>query len=53
MNAKYEAMQDSDRAAREEARRQHVLDSIRRADMQRNILLYAVPNVPYQVLKEK
>ena len=32
----------------EAERRQHVLDSIRRAEEQRNVLLYAVPNVPFQ-----
>ena len=52
MDAKYQDLQN-DREAREAARRQHVLDSIRRAEIERNVLLYAVPNVPYQQIKEK
>ena len=34
-------------------REQRALDSIRRANMERNVLLYAVPNVPYREIKEK
>ena len=37
----------------EQERQQRILDSIRRADMERNVLLYAVPNVPYREIKEK
>ena len=37
----------------EQERQQRILDSIRRANMERNVLLYAVPNVPYREIKEK
>ena len=43
LDAKYEAGQRDDAV-----RQQQIRDSIRRAQ-QRNVLLYAVPNVPYQV----
>ena len=41
------------RDSAELARQQFVLDSLRRAEMERNKLLYAVPNVPYQDIKER
>ena len=45
---------DPERQAQlEQERQQRVLDSIRRADRERNVLLYAVPNVPYREIKEK
>ncbi len=40
---------DANDPKREPAR----LDTIRRADRERNVLLYAVPNVPYREIKEK
>lgn len=56
-----ERQAEAERIAREEwqrdsaelARQQFVLDSLRRAEMERNKLLYAVPNVPYQDIKER
>ena len=44
---------EADRANLEAARRKHVLDSIRRAEEERRVLLYAVPNVPFQQIKEQ
>ena len=45
---------DAERQAQlDREREQRALDSIRRANMERNVLLYAVPNVPYREIKEK
>ena len=41
------------RDSAELARQEYLLDSLRRAEMERNKLLYAVPNVPYQDIREK
>ena len=41
------------RDAAEREREQRRRDSLRRAEMERVKLLYAVPNVPYQEIKEK
>lgn len=35
------------------ARQQYLIDSLRQAELERNKLLYAVPNVPYQDLEVK
>ena len=56
-----ERQAEAERIAREEwqrdsaelARQQFVIDSLRRAEMERNKLLYAVPNVPYQNIELK
>lgn len=48
MNAKNTPM-----ARLEWEQQQRVLDSIRRAESERNVLLYAVPNVPYREIQEK
>lgn len=40
------------RDSAELARQRFVLDSLKKADMERNILLYAVPNVPYGNVEE-
>ena len=52
MEAK-EAADPELQARREQERQQRILDSIRRANQERNVLLYAVPNVPYREIKEK
>ena len=41
------------RDSAELARQQFVLDSLRKAELERNKLLYAVPNVPYGSVQEK
>ncbi len=40
------------RDSAELARQMFLLDSLRKVEESRNVLLYAVPNVPYEVMKE-
>ena len=48
-----QAYEQWQRDSAELARQQYKLDSLRQAEMERNKLLYAVPNVPYGSVKEK
>ena len=47
------AYEEWQRDSAELARQKFVIDSLRQADMERNKLLYAVPNVPYQNIEVK
>ena len=47
------AQEQWQRDSAELARQQYRIDSLRQAELERNKLLYAVPNVPYQDLETK
>ena len=47
-----QAYEEYQRASAKLARQQFLLDSLKKADLERNILLYAVPNVPYEKVEE-
>ncbi|NLZ19008.1 MAG: hypothetical protein GXY24_01885 [Bacteroidales bacterium] len=46
------AQEQWQRDSAELARQQFLIDSLRQAEMERNKLLYAVPNVPYQDIED-